>query len=143
MTLNLYLAHPFDERNRIRRWEKKFEASTGINLINPFFDKPSEGEHFKSHDKSGKSLYDKLDGDVIVKHDIKLIKDPETYGVLAYINGATSYGTIQEMVYAHNAGKEVFSVITNGHDSRFWKNAGTIGVVLWKLQYQGSKVSDT
>jgi len=120
MGLELYLAHPFDSRKNVRRWELKFEKSTGIKLINPFFDEPSAGENFADGDVSGKGLYNKLDGNIIVNHDIDIIKRPSTYGILAIINGNTSYGTIQEMVYAKKAGKEVFSVISNGHEEHPW-----------------------
>ena len=120
MGLELYLAHPFDSRKTVRRWELKFEKSTGISLINPFFDSPSQGEKIHKDDFSNERYYKTLNNKIIVNHDIKLISRPETYGILAIVNGNTSYGTIQEMVYAKNAGKEVFSVVSNGHQNHPW-----------------------
>lgn len=114
-----YLAHPFDSRNEIRKWQTKLEKrfKNKIKIINPFFPM-RKYEIFKESDISSNDYYNKLDFVNIVKDDIKLIKECDC--IIIIINGKLSYGTIQEMIYGYLLGKEVILICTNKHDKHPW-----------------------
>jgi len=122
--IDLYLAHPFDSRKYIRKWEKGFEKRTGINLINPFYDGiRTEAERI---DSGRATRYEELDAQELIQRDITKILLSK--GIISIVDGNLSYGTIQEMVYAHLNNKFVFSVITNEHYNHPW------------LKYHSSKI---
>ena len=120
-----YLAHPFDARKRIRRWEKDFEKRTGIELVNPFYDEVDRTDVEKI-DAGRAERYEKLIPSDLVERDVDYIKKSD--GVVAFITGDLSYGTIQEMVYAFRYHKPVIAIVTNGHENHPW------------LQYHSTKV---
>ena len=131
--MKLYLAHPFDSRHRMRKWEKNIEMFSRmyfdetIEIINPFFDvqrpdqeliedkkaqlasKDTRVKRYAVTDKQMKEL---------VERDLEFIKSCD--GVIAIIDGSLSYGTIQEMVYAKNMGKKVYAMISNGQSKHPW-----------------------
>ena len=116
--LRLYLANPFLTRQRIREWELKMEAKYAIELVNPFYDTPradiekiDNGENVRATRTDEKNVK-------LVAEDLKLMK--ECQGVLAIVNGALSYGTIMEIVYAGFFGKHVFIVVSNGQITHPW-----------------------
>ncbi len=111
-----YLAHPFDTRNSIRIWQPKFEKATGIKLVNPFYD--LERTDVIEIDEHRAARYEKLDPVKLVERDLAAILD--AVFVVAFVTGALSYGTIQEIVYAYLAGKPVFIIVTNGHENHPW-----------------------
>jgi len=116
--MELYLAHPFNIRKEIREWELEFENKTGIKLVNPFYDKKREDViNIDAGRKERYELTSKESNNIVLK-DIGLIIRMD--GILAFITGAISYGTIQEMVYAKVLSKPIYSVITNGHDKHPW-----------------------
>lgn len=114
----LYLAHPFDSRRYIRDWELRIEkASKGlITLLNPFYD--NHRKDVIAIDLGRSERYERLIPEEIINKDVQLISKGE--GVIAIIDGNTSYGTIQEMVYAKFLDKPVYSVINNGHHNHPW-----------------------
>jgi nucleoside 2-deoxyribosyltransferase len=125
--MKLYLAHPFDSRHRLREWELRVEEEMDIEIINPFFDVEREDSGIiktkgttLSSQSSRKTRYGLTDEDceIIVERDVDLIYNVD--GVIAIVDGSLSYGTIQEMVYAFNFGKPVYSVISNGHIGHPW-----------------------
>ena len=116
--MKLYLAHPFDSKDYIREWELKTEEELGIQLINPFYDTDSEENKLVVEIDAGrKERYD-ADSQKIVRNDLELIRGSE--GIVAIVDGALSFGTIQEMVYAQLFFKPVYSLITNGHEKHPW-----------------------
>jgi nucleoside 2-deoxyribosyltransferase len=118
-----YLAHPFDFRKEAREWELGIEKKLGIEILNPFYD---TGRQDAKDIDAGRLARYKIDPKQIVEGDISWIK--RSKGIIAFITGDLSYGTLQEMVYAHSLDKPVYSVITNGHDKHPW------------LQYHSTKV---
>lgn len=112
-----YLAHPFDERHNLRIWELGIERTTGINLINPFYD--VNRDDVIKIDEGRNKRYEKLNPRELVLRDVGQIMKAKT-GTIAFVTGALSYGTIQEMVYTKLFKKELLSVITNGHENHPW-----------------------
>lgn len=114
--LCLYLAHPFDSRKSIRKWELKVEKKIDIDLINPFYDNPSRNDVLDID--AGRMERYEVSPVLIVERDLKLIGESD--GVIAIIDGSLSYGTIMEIVYATIYIKPVFIVVTNGHIKHPW-----------------------
>jgi len=108
---SFYLAHPFDSRE----WELKFEKETGITLLNPFYD--TERTYATEIDKTRRERYE-IPAASIVKRDLDLIKEAD--GVVAFITGDLSYGTIMEIVYGYLLCKSVYLIVTNGHEGHPW-----------------------
>lgn len=114
--MKLYLAHPFDSREKMREWELEFEKKAGIEIINPFYD--VKREDIDKIDMGRNERYEKLNAKELVERDVGNIINSD--GIIALVNGMLSYGTIQEMVYAHSFNTPVYSVITNGHENHPW-----------------------
>lgn len=111
----LYLAHPFDSRAHWRRWELLVERDFGVEIINPFYD---EGRDDVERFDRGELTRSSLMLDRIVPQDLQHIK--RGGGVIAVVDGATSYGTIMEIVYATLFGKPVYLICTNGLGDHMW-----------------------
>jgi len=110
-----YLSHPWKSRAYVRKWELNIEKQTGITLLNPFYDEPRR--EVDEIDNGTREEYD-LDPYMIVQRDIAAIRRCE--GVVAIIDGGTSYGTIMEIVYAFSMGKPVYLICTNGQEKHPW-----------------------
>jgi len=93
----IYLAHPFEERRRIREWEKNFERENPhLELFNPFYD--ADRTDIDAIDRGEKTRYE-LSVDV-VKRDLSNLAVSDW--ALAFVSdGVPSIGTIMEIVYAH------------------------------------------
>jgi len=115
MIYDFYLAHPFDSRKEIRKWELSVEKSLGYTICNPFYD--ITREDVADIDAGKKGRYD-VNFSKLVERDIKSIKVSNK--MINIIDGSFSYGTIQEMVYGKLFGKEVLSVVSNGHEEHPW-----------------------
>jgi nucleoside 2-deoxyribosyltransferase len=111
-----YLAHPFDSRIDMRVWELGLESRYDIEIINPFYDMPRND--VVSVDEGRRGRYEKIIPADIVSRDVSCIARSD--GVIAYVNGDLSYGTIMEIVYAHVLAKEVYLICTNGHAAHPW-----------------------
>jgi nucleoside 2-deoxyribosyltransferase len=111
-----YLAHPLDERKDIRRWELDFEKRIGINLINPFYD--VNRADMKLLDKGRKERYEQQDSKELVERDLGEILKSD--GVVAFVTGALSYGTLMEMFFTKLKGKPLYSIVSNGHENHPW-----------------------
>jgi len=114
--MKLYLAHPFDSRRYIRKWELGFEKRTCIDLINPFYDITRKDVDLI--DAGIVERYEKLKPIELVNRDLEQIKGSK--GIITIVDGNLSYGTIQEMVYANIYEKLVYSIISNGHENHPW-----------------------
>lgn len=115
--MKLYLAHPFGSRKKIREWELKVEAETGVELINPFYD--ATRQDVEEIDSGRADRYEKLVPTTLVERDLKLIN--KSQGIVAIVDGALSYGTIMEIVYASRFfHKPVYMVVSNGHYKHPW-----------------------
>jgi nucleoside 2-deoxyribosyltransferase len=107
------MAHPFGDRLRLREEEKRIEAATGLNLVNPFydvkgrldiaqFDKLAKDRTFKDRDERQKwiaswGLKPSIPKEV-VERDLKAIRGAD--GVLAFFTDKISVGTPMEVFYA-------------------------------------------
>lgn len=115
---SMYLAHPFDSRHKIREWELGFEKRTGIILRNPFYDQPDR-EDVERIDAGRDERYEKLVASDIVRKDLRYMLQCDS--LLGIIDGAISYGTIMEIVYAHRCfAMPVYLIVTNGHHDHPW-----------------------
>ena len=125
--MKLYLAHPFNSRHKMREWELEVEKELGIELINPFFDVERDDKDVIEDKKitlttqatrEERYALSDVDSCELVDRDIDLIGKSD--GIIAIVDGSLSYGTIQEMVYAHMFGRKVYTVISNGHVGHPW-----------------------
>ena len=112
-----YLAHPFDSRHELREWELEVEKSTGLEIVNPFYD-IDRGTDISDVDEGRSVRYSSGKHKAIVTRDVKAIR--KTDGVIAFVTGDLSYGTIQELVYAYLDSAPVYLVCTNGHEEHPW-----------------------
>ncbi|MEK6757723.1 MAG: hypothetical protein AABX88_01210 [Nanoarchaeota archaeon] len=113
--LKLYLAHPFDSLKEIREWELATEKEAGIEFVNPFYENIGEKV---IEIQAGRIERYEVDPNSIVRPDITLIM--ESSGIVSIVDGALSYGTIQEKVYGLNMKKLDLSLISNGCDDDPW-----------------------
>jgi len=114
--MKLYLAHPFDSRHSIREWELITEVKFELELVNPFYDLGRSD--VDPIDDGRHERYERLDPEALVSRDIEAIGNSD--GVIAFVNGELSYGTIMEVVYAHLLNLPVYAVVTNGHHDHPW-----------------------
>lgn len=133
----LYLAHPFPTRIRIRGWEEDFERRTGIELINPFYDRPRV--EMELIDKGLLSPYDlKRHFKKIVEGDLKAIDESD--GIVAFHrHGIPAWGTPMEVMYTTFVAKKPVFIVTNkpGHPWSLymaWKSHGFVGETLKEFE---------
>lgn len=95
--MRFYLAHPILIRDKVRALELEFEANTGHELINPFYD--VDRTDINEIDTGiRKPWHGKLDSFDIVTRDVKAILSSK--GVIMVIDGVLSIGTFQEQSIA-------------------------------------------
>jgi nucleoside 2-deoxyribosyltransferase len=116
LDVKLYLAHPFDSRTEMRQWELEIENRLEIEIVNPFYDITRDDVDPIDMGRAGR--YEKLNPQELVERDLEAIE--RSNGVIAYINGDLSYGTIMEIVYAKLMDIPVYLVCTNGHHDHPW-----------------------
>jgi len=114
--MKIYLAHPFDSRFAMRKWELHVEVTYDIEIVNPFYDITREDVDIIDSGIAGR--YEKLNPNEVVNRDLAAIDSCDE--ILAFVNGDLSYGTLMEIVYASLAGKTVNIVCTNGHEKHPW-----------------------
>lgn len=83
--MRLYLAHPWQWRERVREWELEFETRTGVELVNPFFD--------LGHNETNVD-----DFQTIVSTDLSAISVSD--GIVCFMDDVFSIGTHMELFYA-------------------------------------------
>lgn len=112
---HLYLAHPFDSRHKIRKWELELEQKYSINICNPFYD--IDRKDIDAIDAGTAKRYAVSPTEVVERDLHALAAIP---AVIAIVDGSTSYGTPMEIVYAYNEGKKIYIICTNGHHEHPW-----------------------
>ena len=114
----LYLAHNFETRFGMRKWELKIEAIYKINLFNPFYDADrndmvqldKQGESRRSTHKGLRSFSDD-ECKALVERDLSAIQHSD--GLLTVIKSA-SFGTAMEIIMcAYVYRKPVYIITTN------------------------------
>ncbi|MCE5185044.1 MAG: nucleoside 2-deoxyribosyltransferase [Planctomycetaceae bacterium] len=110
-----YLAHPFDSRLSRRQWELETEETLGIELVNPFYDLVRD-----DIDAIDAGKRERYHGDPasIVLRDLEALASCD--GVVAFVDGNLSYGTIMEIAYAYTLGVPVYLCCTNGQQDHPW-----------------------
>ena len=111
-----YLAHPFNSRKAIRAWELKIEALNIINLFNPFYDSNGRGD--VADVDAGRAPKYTCDPRDVVEGDLRSLRDSD--GVVAVIDDGLRYGTSMEIVYAKEAHKLIYLIVTNGEEKHPW-----------------------
>lgn len=109
----LYLAHPIKIRHDIRKMELEFEKNTGIELVNPFYDKKGNGaerEDIKQIDNAARTAWSgELPYEEIVENDLFSINDAD--GIIAWAEKTVgSIGTYMEIWECFKLGKKVFII---------------------------------
>lgn len=112
-----YLAHPFDSRDYIRDWEQEIEKKFGIELLNPFYDVKDRTD-IEKIDGGRNERYKEIVPSELVERDVQYILKND--GLVGIVDGALSYGTIMEIVYANIFRKQVYLIVTNGHQEHPW-----------------------
>lgn len=114
----LYLAHNFETRFGMRKWELKIETIYKINLFNPFYDADrndmiqldKQGESRKSSHEKLRSFSDSA-CKALVERDLSAIQHSD--GLLTIIKSA-SFGTAMEIIMcAYIYRKPVYIITTN------------------------------
>ena len=112
-----YLAHPSDSRVEMRQWQLHMQVSFDTTeIINPFYD--ITRADITEIDAGNVGRYEKLNAEELVSRDLHAIEDSD--GVIAYVNGDFSIGTIMEIAYASLYGLPVYIICTNGHEEHPW-----------------------
>ena len=99
----LYLAHNFNTRKQIRKWELKMEGKYNINLDNPFYDNPNRAKEMevldsmKDGNRKQRDYLSKRSAESIVEDDLNKIRKSD--GLLAIANN-TRIGTPMEIFFA-------------------------------------------
>jgi len=103
-----YLAHPILVRKEVREQELKFEAETGIELVNPFYD-GWEKKDIEAIDSGKKTVWHQgLKYRRIVENDLHEILKAD--GLVAFLPFVPTVGTIIELVLAKQFNKEVYII---------------------------------
>ena len=91
-----YFTNPTYDRHKAREIQLKIEAETGLELVNPFYNKAGvPTKEIKALDKGDRP---EVSEGEIIHNDLKLVRDHE--GVIAYITKKTSWGSISETFYS-------------------------------------------
>lgn len=116
--VTLYLAHNFETRFGIRKWELKIEATYKIKLFNPFYD--ADRDDMVQLDRQGESRKKSYKGmrafsdsrcETLVERDLNAIQHSD--GLLTIIKSA-SFGTAMEIIMcAYIYRKPVYMIILN------------------------------
>lgn len=131
LVYTFYLAHPFDSRFDVRKWELEIEQRYGLNICNPFYD--ITRDDIGSIDAGVSGRYE-IDPREIVERDLLAIaKMP---ALVAIVDGSTSYGTIMEIVYARGLEKKIYIVCTNDHHRHPWLRYHADRIFTSRLEFE-------
>lgn len=123
-TLRLYLAHNFNDRFKIRKFEKAIEAKYNIELFNPFYD--TDRDDVKQLDKIGETrkdlrnkmkMYSMDQCADLVERDLREIRHSD--GILTILNHA-SFGTAMEIITAAYFYRIPVYIITKNYATHPW-----------------------
>jgi len=102
---NFYMAHPFELRRTVRKWELRMESKYNINLDNPFYDHTRSDidnlDALKENSKAQKEYFRQRNTpetiNRIVDGDLKSIRQSD--GLIAYLD-KKGIGTPMEIFFA-------------------------------------------
>ena len=114
----LYLGHPRESMNRIRRWELDFEKRSSINLLNPFYEILRKNREIDINEKDPAKAHLILD-DSTVEDELKHIKSSK--GMIAIHDGNYTIGVPMEQYCAFNDFKlPVYTLVANRYKNHPW-----------------------
>jgi nucleoside 2-deoxyribosyltransferase len=102
-TKTLYLAHNFNTRKSIRKWELKIEGKFNLDLDNPFYDNPKRAaemevlDSMRDGNRKQRDYLSQRSAESIVEDDLDKIRKSD--GLLAIAND-TRIGTPMEIFFA-------------------------------------------
>lgn len=103
MTTVLYLAHNFNKRKPVRKWELKIEGKYNLILSNPFYDNPNRAKEMEVLDsmrdgnRKQRDYLSQRSAKSIVEDDLNKIRKSD--GLVAIAN-ETRIGTPMEIFFA-------------------------------------------
>lgn len=112
-----YLAHPFDSREYVRKWQIRIQKLFGVFFINPFYCKYNN-EIWNENDKSSREYYKGLRYKMIVEGDINAIGHSK--GMVAIIDVNKSIGTKMEILHCYQMHKPIYIICTSGDELHPW-----------------------
>lgn len=123
MTPTFYLAHNFNLRKIIRKWELRIEGMYNINLDSPFYDNLNRVEEMKILDsmkdesKEQKNYFSTRNSKSIIDDDLTKIRKSD--GIVAIAND-TRIGTPMEIFFASRILRIPVYVITKKYANHPW-----------------------
>ena len=93
-----------------------FEKRTGIDLVNPFYD--VKRDDVEEIDLGRHERYEKINHKELVIRDVNKIYNSN--GMVSFVTGDLSYGTLMEMVYNYLINHPNYMYISNGHQDHPW-----------------------
>lgn len=118
-----YLAHNFESRKMVRKWELKMEGKYNIILDNPFFDNPERAldmkviDSFKDSSKEQKEFMSTRSAFDIVEDDLDKIRKSD--GIVALAE-TTRIGTPMEIFFAGRILRIPVFVVTKKYARHPW-----------------------
>ena len=118
-----YLAHNFNTRKTIRKWELKMEGKYNIKLSNPFYDNPYRARDMKMVDSFIDGSKEQLEylatrnNSDIVEDDLDLIRKSD--GILAFAQDIR-VGTPMEIFFASRILRIPVYIITKRYATHPW-----------------------
>ena len=119
----LYLAHNFELRRIIRKWELRMEAKYNINIDNPFYDNSNRAaemtviDNMKDGSKEQREYLATRDKDSIVHDDLEKIRKSD--GIIAMAN-VTRIGTPMEIFFSSYLLRLPTLVVTKNYNCHPW-----------------------
>jgi len=98
----VYLAHPRLSKDWVKAWEINM-GYKGVDFFNPL----NQIEH-----------EDEKKYNMLVLEDLENVI--KSQGVVAIVDGRTSYGTIMEMFFTKSLDKPLYTLVTNGYENHPW-----------------------
>ena len=121
--VTLYLAHNFNSRKTMRKWELKIEGRYNINLDSPFYDNPARKEEMEALDsmedgsKEQRNYFATRNTKNVVEDDLDKIRKSD--GIIAFAND-TRIGTPMEIFFASRILRIPVYIVTRQHKFHPW-----------------------
>ena len=113
-----YLAHPFESREYVLKWQEKLLEKVAIEIINPLHSEDLY-ENYNKMNKSEKYLRKlKEPAREIVRRDKRLMRKAD--GLIGIVNEVESHGTTMKIEHAWDLRKPVYLIITNDDHEHPW-----------------------
>lgn len=122
MSTELYLAHNFELRKGIRKWELQIEGKYNINLTNPFYDGSQRSDmekldKMRDGSKEQREYFKTRDTTDLVERDLTKIRKSD--GIVAFAN-VTRVGTPMEIFFAARILRIPVYIITKKYPFHPW-----------------------